>query len=112
MSNHCGFAGCPPDRADVKALVADALGQGAVAVTGGEPREGQGFFYPPTILTPVSPSMRVVEEEQFGPALPVIPVTDVDAAIAEADATEYGLCGSVWSADAAQARCRRPPAPR
>ena len=47
--------------------------------------------------------MRIVDEEQFGPALPVIPYRDVDDAVARANATTYGLSGSVWSADVERA---------
>jgi acyl-CoA reductase-like NAD-dependent aldehyde dehydrogenase len=92
-----------PQYHRIQRLVEDALSKGAVAVTGGKPADGKGFFYPPTILTNVSRSMRIVEEEQFGPVLPVIAYTDVDAAIAEANDTEFGLCGSVWSADQGRA---------
>jgi hypothetical protein len=82
----------------VTMLVADALEHGGKAVTGGEPGSGPGYFYPPTILTHVGPGVRVVDEEQFGPVLPVIPFSDLEWAIEQANGTEYGLCGSVWSA--------------
>jgi acyl-CoA reductase-like NAD-dependent aldehyde dehydrogenase len=83
----------------VRALVDDALAAGAVAASGGAPAGGPGFFYPPTILTGVTPEMEVVREEQFGPVLPVLRYTDVDDAVAQANGTDYGLCASVWSAD-------------
>ncbi|CUU59292.1 Acyl-CoA reductase [Parafrankia irregularis] len=87
----------------VRLLVEDALAQGAVAVTGGRPVGGRGNFYPPTVLTDVMPSMSVVAEEQFGPVLPVIRYVELDDAVAAANGTEYGLCGSVWSADVEKA---------
>jgi acyl-CoA reductase-like NAD-dependent aldehyde dehydrogenase len=49
----------------------------------------------------VHPGMRIVDEEQFGPVIPVIPFSDVEWAIEQANASEYGLCGSVWTADTA-----------
>jgi acyl-CoA reductase-like NAD-dependent aldehyde dehydrogenase len=52
-----------------------------------------------TILTNAHDEMRVVREEQFGPVLPVLRYTKVDEAVERANATEYGLSGSVWSAD-------------
>ncbi|MBL7496695.1 aldehyde dehydrogenase family protein [Frankia sp. CNm7] len=85
----------------VSELVTDALDHGGKAVAGGAPAEGSGYFYPPTIMTGVGPGVRVVDEEQFGPVLPVIPFSDVEWAIEQANATEYGLCGSVWTSDIA-----------
>jgi acyl-CoA reductase-like NAD-dependent aldehyde dehydrogenase len=97
---------CPlvtrPQFDRVTELAADALARGATAVTGGSPSAGGGYFYPPTIVTGAGPGTRIVDEEQFGPVLPVIAFTDVDDAIAQANATEYGLCGSVWTADIAR----------
>jgi len=55
-----------------------------------------------TILTNVTDDMKVVADEQFGPLLPVIPFDDIDDAIAAANATEYGLCGSIWTSDIAK----------
>ncbi|MFH4296577.1 aldehyde dehydrogenase family protein, partial [Acinetobacter baumannii] len=53
----------------------------------------------PTILTEVSDSCRVVQEEQFGPVLPVLKYTDINDAIARANDSEFGLGGSIWSSD-------------
>jgi acyl-CoA reductase-like NAD-dependent aldehyde dehydrogenase len=83
-------------------LVEDALEHGGKAVTGGAPLDRPGYFYPPTIITGVGKGVRVVDEEQFGPVLPVIPYSDVDDAIAQANGTEYGLGGSVWTSDVAK----------
>jgi acyl-CoA reductase-like NAD-dependent aldehyde dehydrogenase len=87
----------------VTELVTDALEHGGKAVTGGLPL-GRGYFYPPTIVTGVGPGVRLVDEEQFGPALPIIPFSDVEDAIAQANNTEYGLTASVWSSDIAGAQ--------
>lgn len=91
-----------PQFERVLELVADTLENGGKAVVGGERPDGPGFHYPPTIVTDVRPGMRIVDEEQFGPVLPVIPFTDLDWAIEQANASEYGLAGSVWTADTAR----------
>jgi acyl-CoA reductase-like NAD-dependent aldehyde dehydrogenase len=83
----------------VSELVEDALAGGATAVTGGKPIEGGGYFYQPTILANVSDGSRIVDEEQFGPALPIISYRSLDDAVARANATHFGLSGSVWGAD-------------
>ena len=88
-----------PQLERVTELVSDALSNGATAVAGGGPLERPGYFFAPTVLTGVSDGTRIVDEEQFGPALPVIPYRDVDDALARANATNFGLGGSVWSAD-------------
>jgi acyl-CoA reductase-like NAD-dependent aldehyde dehydrogenase len=88
-----------PQYDRVSGLVSDALGNGATAVTGGKPMDRDGYFFEPTILTGVSEGVRIVDEEQFGPALPIIKYTDEDDAVARANATNFGLGGSVWSAD-------------
>ena len=80
-------------------LVEDALDHGGKAITGGAPLDRPGYFYPPTILTGVGRGVRVVDEEQFGPVLPIIPFDDVEDALAQANGTEYGLGGSVWTQD-------------
>ena len=58
-----------------------------------------GYFFEPTILTGLSDGTRIVDEEQFGPALPVISYRDVDDVVERANATHFGLSGSVWGAD-------------
>ena len=88
-----------PQFERVSGLVADALADGATAVTGGGPVDGPGYFFQPTILTGVAEGTRIVDEEQFGPALPIISYRDIDDVVARANATNFGLSGSVWSAD-------------
>jgi acyl-CoA reductase-like NAD-dependent aldehyde dehydrogenase len=83
----------------VKDLVAEALAQGGTATTGGGPVDGPGYFFQPTVLTGLSEGTRIVDEEQFGPAIPVIAYRDLDDAVARANATSFGLSGSVWSSD-------------
>ncbi|MGA2836531.1 MAG: aldehyde dehydrogenase family protein [Acidimicrobiales bacterium] len=88
-----------PQFERVKELVADALAHGARATTGGKAMDGPGYFFEPTILTDVSDGTRIVDEEQFGPALPVIPYRDIDDVVERANSTHFGLSGSVWGAD-------------
>jgi acyl-CoA reductase-like NAD-dependent aldehyde dehydrogenase len=88
-----------PQYERVCGLVADALASGARAVAGGKPAGRDGYFFQPTILTDVAEGMRIVDEEQFGPALPVLTYRDVDDAVERANATMFGLSGSVWSSD-------------
>lgn len=87
----------------VKDLAADARAAGATFVTGGEALDGPGYFYPPTIVTDISDGTRLVDEEQFGPILPVIKYSDVEDAIRRANSNSAGLGGSVWSGDLARA---------
>lgn len=88
-----------PQFERVSELVSDALRRGGVAAAGGAPIEGPGHFFQPTVLKDVSDGMRIVDEEQFGPALPVIAYRDLDEAVARANGTHYGLGASVWSTD-------------
>jgi acyl-CoA reductase-like NAD-dependent aldehyde dehydrogenase len=92
-----------PQFERVKELVADALSHGATATTGGAAREGAGYFFEPTILTDIADGTRIVDEEQFGPALPVIPYRNLDEVVERANATHFGLSGSVWGTDADRA---------
>ena len=85
----------------VTRLVDDARDRGARIVTGGEPAPELGpLFYRPTIIADVEDGAAVVDEEQFGPVLPVIRYSDVDDAVRRANGTEQGLGASVWGADA------------
>jgi len=87
----------------VKMLVADAVSAGATAVTGGADMGQPGYFFQPTILTGVQEGVRIVDEEQFGPALPVMSYRSVDEAIQRANHSNFGLSGSVWGADSERA---------
>lgn len=86
----------------VKGFLEDARAGGKI-IAGGHAREGKGYFVSPTIVRDVSDGQRIVDEEQFGPILPVIRFDHVDAVIARANASDYGLGGSVHSADVEKA---------
>ena len=88
----------------VKALTEDALVAGAVAAAGGHALPGPGYFFAPTVLRGVSDGVRVVDEEQFGPVLPVIKYSSIDDAVSRANNSHFGLSASVWSADSGRAR--------
>ncbi len=92
-----------PQYDRVSELVADALSSGAVAAAGGKPMDGDGYFFEPTILANLSDGTRIVDEEQFGPALPVIAYRDIDEVVDRANATHFGLSGSVWGTDVERA---------
>ncbi|MBV0933606.1 aldehyde dehydrogenase family protein [Marinobacterium weihaiense] len=88
----------------VAALVEDARAQGAQVLSGGAVQPGNGYFYPPTIVAGISNGVRLVDEEQFGPVLPVVSYRDIDEAVALANDNINGLGGSVWGNDIEQAR--------
>lgn len=90
-----------PQYERVRALVENALAAGGKAHSGGAPADGPGYFYPPTVITGVDTGVELVDSEQFGPVLPVIPFSDVDEAIEKANGTNYGLGGSIWTSDIA-----------
>lgn len=92
-----------PQFERVKGLVACALADGAKAVAGGRAIDGPGYFFEPTILVGAADGATVVDEEQFGPVLPVIPYDDLDDAIVRANRTRFGLGSSVWSSDVTRA---------
>ncbi|WP_372467775.1 aldehyde dehydrogenase family protein [Microbacterium maritypicum] len=81
----------------VRDLVDDAARNGGRIVTGGAPATELGaLFYPITLVADVTDGVALVDEEQFGPALPIIRYTDVDEAIASANGLDVGLGASVW----------------
>ena len=77
--------------------VEDARNKGANILTGGNPIDGEGYFFEPTVLGDVKHEMKVVREEVFGPAAPVIVVEGEEEAIAEANNSEFGLGASIWT---------------
>lgn len=91
-----------PQLKRVSELVDDALEKGAKAITGGRRLEGPGYFYAPTILAGAEHGMRVVDEEQFGPVMPIIAYSDLEEVIRLANDTHFGLGGSVWTSDPAR----------
>ncbi len=90
-------------RDRVESLVSASVDQGARVLVGGARGEGPGYFYQPTVITDITPEVPVHNEEIFGPVMPVIPFEDVDAAIAQANATDYGLAAYVYTRDLATA---------
>ena len=88
----------------VKALVDDAVKNGAKVETGGRQiGPASGYLYAPTIISGVDARFRIVQEEQFGPALPVIKYKSLADAVAQANDSNVGLGGSVWGHDTAAA---------
>ena len=82
-------------------LVDEARDRGGQVRCGGRPLEGPGYFYPPTIVGEAREGMALVDEEQFGPALPLLRYDEIDEAVERANASEQGLSGSVWTNDTA-----------
>jgi len=81
-----------------------SVSEGAGLKLGGEPIEGDGFYYPPTVLDHVRPGMTVFREETFGPVAAIIRAKTVDDAIAMANDSEYGLGAALWTGDLVRAR--------
>lgn len=88
----------------VNELVEDAKAVGGQVHCGGEPMSGPGFFYPVTLVSGLRNGCRLVDEEQFGPALPLIKFRNVDEAVQMANDCEFGLGGSVWTRDLKKGR--------
>lgn len=83
-------------------LVEDAKAHGARILCGGEAADGPGYFYPVTFVADIEDGRRLVDEEQFGPVLPIIRYSDVDDAVSRANGTDFGLDASVWGKDSEQ----------
>jgi len=79
--------------------VAAAVEAGAVAVTGGAPADGPGYFYPPTVLANVPNDAEILRQEIFGPVAPITTFSTEADAIRLANASEYGLASYVYSRD-------------
>jgi acyl-CoA reductase-like NAD-dependent aldehyde dehydrogenase len=91
-------------RAQVHQQVSDAVKRGARVLIGGQPGDGSGTFYPPTVLSDCTQDMAVFSEETFGPVAPVRTVPDFGTALLEAADDRYGLAASVLTTDMAHAQ--------
>ncbi len=80
-------------------LVGDAVAQGARVLTGGQAQPGNGYFYPPTVLTDVPRTARMAGEEIFGPVAPLTPFKDEAEVVGAANDTEFGLVSYVYTND-------------
>jgi acyl-CoA reductase-like NAD-dependent aldehyde dehydrogenase len=89
-------------RDKVHGLVETGREEGAEVVAGGEPTDGDGAFYPPTVLAAVGAGQTVAQEEIFGPVLAVIPFEDEKEAVRIANDVRYGLVATVWTQDPAR----------
>ncbi|MEN9704582.1 MAG: hypothetical protein RLZZ393_461 [Pseudomonadota bacterium] len=88
----------------VTRFVEEAKKAGGRVLCGGAPLGGKGYFYPITFVADIKEGTPLVDEEQFGPALPIIRYTDIEDAMRRANADPLGLGGSVWGADTAKAK--------
>ena len=87
----------------ISGIVEDAKSKGAEILLGGEEMDGKGYFYKPTILTNITPDMRIAKEETFGPVAPITIVENESEAIKMANDSEFGLGASIWTKDLAKA---------
>lgn len=88
----------------VSRLVEQAKSAGGRVLCGGQASDGEGYFYPVTLIADAEKGMALVDEEQFGPALPIIRYSKLDDALEQANGLDVGLGGSVWSSDITRAR--------
>ncbi|MER7587596.1 NADP-dependent succinic semialdehyde dehydrogenase [Micromonospora sp. NPDC127501] len=89
-------------RDEVHAQVRDAVDNGATVLCGGEPPSGDGWFYPPTVVTDLTPRMRMWSEEVFGPVAGLFRVSSYEEAIEVANGTSFGLGSNAWTRDPAE----------
>ena len=105
LSTQLGPLVAAPQLARTERYVEIGRAEGATVACGGRRPDGPlaaGFFYEPTIFTGVQPSMRIAQEEIFGPVTCVLTYRDVDDAVRIANDVRFGLAASIWTADAAR----------
>ena len=83
----------------IDSQVNDSINEGAEVLTGGEKIGSKGYFYKPTILGNITPNMRIVNEEVFGPAAPILIADNEKEAIKLANNSQFGLGASIWTQD-------------
>jgi succinate-semialdehyde dehydrogenase/glutarate-semialdehyde dehydrogenase len=91
-------------RTDVEELVADAVAKGATVRCGGDRPDRPGWWYPPTVISDITPGMRMFAEEVFGPVAGVYRAASLDEAIELANGTSFGLGANAWTDDPAERR--------
>ncbi len=89
----------PPQIDIVDDHVRDAISKGAKVLVGGHVRAGAGRFYEPTVLVDVDHSMKCMQEETFGPTIPIMKIPDAEEGVRLANDSTYGLQASVWTGD-------------
>jgi succinate-semialdehyde dehydrogenase/glutarate-semialdehyde dehydrogenase len=89
-------------RNDVASYVEDAVSKGAKVRVGGKRPDGPGWFYPPTVLTDITPDMNLYHEEVFGPVAQVFSVPSLEGGLRLANGHPYGLGSNLWSEDQAE----------
>ena len=88
----------------VKAIIDDALAHGGTIVTSPVALPKQGYFIAPTLMTNVDEGILLVDEEQFGPVLPILKFNNIDEVLEQTNKSNFGLAGSVWTKDLVKAQ--------
>lgn len=103
-ASELGPVSTSPQLQRVEELVADAKAAGGRLRSGGIRTGSRGYFFAPTLFEDLADDVRLVSEEQFGPVLPLLRYSNLDAAIERANGTKFGLSGSLWSSSPERAR--------